>query len=110
MAFSGTWKDDKLIKIGSDGCVGLHNSTPNYRAWERWLRAEFHKEFFPEWITVQGEWPPTTQAAADHVAQTISDIRDSKYQKEQSVIGGRAVPRHPAPWDGVVPRSMVDAA
>lgn len=107
MAFAGTWKSDKLIKTGSDGWVGLHVSTSNYRAWEYWLRMAFGKEFFPDWITVQGEWPPTTQPGADHVAQVISDIRDSKYMKEPSVIGGRAVPRHPEPWDGRVPPAPV---
>lgn len=103
MAFSGTWKDDKLIKTGADGLVGLNWETQNYRAWRHWLIEEFGKTFFPEWITVTGEWPPTTQAGADAFAEHLSNIRDSKYQKEQSIIGGRAVPRHPKPWSGFVP-------
>lgn len=103
MAFAETWKNDELIKTGENGWVGLNEITPNYRAWEYWLRAEFGKEYFPKWITVQGEWPPTTQAGADAYAIALSEVRDSKYQKEQSIIGGLQVPRHPIPWDGFVP-------
>lgn len=103
MAFHGNWKDDAFIRQGADGWVGVHRSTPNYRAWEHWLRAEFKKQFFPEWITVMGEWPPTMQANADAYAIALSDIRDSRYLKEQTVIGGLPVPRHPKPWDGYVP-------
>lgn len=104
MAFSETWKNDKLIKTGPDGWVALNHLTPNYRAWKYWLHEEFGKQFFPEWITVLGEWPPTSQAGADAYAIALSDTRDSKYQKEQSQIGGPAVPRHPKPWDGYVPK------
>lgn len=103
MAFAGDWKSDKLIKIGSDGWVGLNEQTPNYRAWKHWLSKEFGKEVFPSWITVQGEWPPTTQDGADGYARALSEIRDSKYLKETSPIGGKAVPRHPAPWSGHIP-------
>lgn len=107
MAFAESWKDDKFIKIGADGWVGLHVSTPNYRAWERWLTMEFRRQFFPKWLTVLGEWPPTTQAGADAYAIALSEIRDSKYLKEQSIIGGPAVPRHPQPWDGRVPPAPI---
>jgi len=103
MAFSGDWKNDALIKIGSNGLVGLHEKTPNYRAWKHWLQSEFGKRVFPEWLTVLGEWPPTTQEGADTFACHLSDIRDSKYLKETSPIGGRAVPRHPNPWTGYLP-------
>lgn len=103
MAFASTWKNDAKIKLGTDGLVGVHESTPNYRAWARWLALEFGKRVFPTWLTVIGEWPPTTQEGADGYAVFLSDIRDSRYQKESSPIGGSAVPRHPAPWDGRVP-------
>lgn len=103
MAFAETWKDANLIRRGADGWVGLNAKTPNYRAWRSWLRAEFGKRFFPEWLTVTGEWPPTTQEAASNYAVALSEIRDSKYQKEQMLIGGLPVPRSPAPWNGYVP-------
>lgn len=83
-----------------DGLWALRQGTDQYNAWACWYNAEFGKHFFPEWQTVLFEWPPTTASGAESVAQWLSDIRDSKYQKDLSTIGGDPVPRHPKPWTG----------
>jgi hypothetical protein len=74
----------------------IREGSAQYRAWEFWLRAAFKQRFFPKpTMQVLGEWPPRTQDAADLIAAAKSAIHDE--------VGGRAVPRHPEPWDGYIP-------
>ncbi len=94
MAFSTSGNNEKITH--GDGLVGLHSSLPQYRAWKHWLTEVFQKRYFPDWITVTSEWPPTTSAAAREFAEWLSSIRD-----EIKVTKG--VPPHPDPWTGFVP-------
>lgn len=96
----GDLKADFIRHNEKDSLWGVRRGSPQWSAWVNWYFSEFRKTYFPEWLTVLFEWPPTTASGADAVAQWLSDIRDSKYQKDPSNIGGDPVPRHPAPWNG----------
>lgn len=88
------------VKRGKDGLWAVRFGTDQYAAWKFWLVREFGTTFFPEWLTVRGEWPPTTQNAASAIASAISDIRD-----ELKII--HPVSRNPAPWDGYIPAAPI---
>ena len=89
---------DQIRNNETEGLWAVRRGTLQWAAWVNWYYAEFGKLFYPEWLTVLYEWPPSHQLGADRVAVWLSDIRDSNYGKEH--IGGRPVPRHPEPWDG----------
>lgn len=101
--------DERTVRQGDAGLWAVRYPSDQWRAWQYWLRVAFEKRFFPDWLTVWSEWPPTTQEAADRVAAAISDLRDSKFGTEKSPIGGRPVPRRPSPWDGHIPKFVGSA-
>lgn len=80
------------------GLWALHCSTEQFWAWNSWMNWALGYSGHPhgKWLTVWGQWPPTTQAGACKVAQAISDMRD-----ELKI--NRAITRAPEPWDGTVP-------
>lgn len=101
MAFHGGGTSGELIRHNErDSLWGVKRGTPQYGAWEDWYRSQFRKTFFPEWLTVPMEWPPTTESGAQMVSKWLSDIRDSRYGKEALPISTIPVPRNPVPWGG----------
>lgn len=84
----------------------VHVGSRQYRAWEYWLHREIGKRFFPEPVmVVWSEWPPMTPESAVAVANSIAEIRRSKFANEKNPIGGAAVPTYPRPWDGHIPEA-----
>lgn len=96
--------------MGGKGESVRHNERENlwalkrgclqYDSWANWYHFEFGKIYFPLWLTVPMEWPPTTSAGAETVAKWLSDIRDSKFGADKSPVSTTPVPPHPKPWDG----------
>jgi hypothetical protein len=97
MAFQGENSGAGVRFNETESLWALRKDTPQYWAWRYWMADVFRKRFFTAWLTVPFQWPPATQRNADHVAVWLSSIRDE-------IGGGEAVPRHPQPWSGIVPK------
>lgn len=78
----------------------VKRGSPQWASWVNWYHYEFGKNFFPDWLTVPLEWPPTTDDGAATCAKWLSDIRDSKYLKDTGPCSTVPVRARPGPWSG----------
>lgn len=95
----GSKNDDFVRYNESEKLVAVRRGSPQWAGWVNWYFHEFGKQFFPDWLTVPFEWPPTSQDGADIAAKWLSDIRDSRPAKG-GPISTTPVPSHPRPWNG----------
>jgi hypothetical protein len=106
MAFIGT-ANSPGVRECADGWWAVRQGTSQYRSWWLWMHVQFGHATRLGWMTTLGEWPPMTILGAQRVAQVISDIRDEIDREGKSHYRCAHVPRHPEPWDGVVPSDTV---
>lgn len=82
-----------------DKLWGVKRGTPQYAGWCNWYYYGLGKKFFPEWLTVPFEWPPTTETGCEMATKWLSDIRDQR-DEAGKVINSTPVRSNPAPWRG----------
>lgn len=82
-----------------DKLWAVKRGTPQYAGWCNWYYFELGKWYFPEWLTVPFEWPPTTDVACELTAKWLSDIRDAK-GVDGKVTSDTPVRANPGAWKG----------
>lgn len=98
------------VREGAGGLWAVRSDTQEFRSWWLWMHVQFDFNAKLQWMTVWDQWPPMTQLRAAVVAQTISDLRDEIDKEWKGRNRPKLVPRHPEPWDGVIPNDSVWAS